>query len=415
MGLDPVPVEFEIVPGHAIYEVAAYGMPGHYSHWTFGRDYWRMKQRMDSGHGRLYEMVIDTDPAIAFLLDSNTPSAQKLVMTHVLGHADVFKNHALVRTGPKQFHHTLAAARERFADYAERYGADAVERILDHALSLEEQVAPEPIPPAANSRGSDPYDDLFDSPRAPANRRAPRFVLPSEDLLGFLARHSPVLEEWERDICQVVRLEGLYQAPKRQIKILHEGWATYCHQHLLAALPLSAGEQIETARVHSAVARPDPAHLNPYWFGWQLARVLVEDYGFSEARTIWMEETDASIVRNYLNADRIRRLDLYRYEWTPGEVRTAKGTLATWDAVRRETDAEAMAAALANSLAARPPVIEVTAVGADGTLELSHVADGTELDPEWTRMTLHAIADLWGTGVVLRDGKNSFRHREGNG
>lgn len=415
LGLDPIPVEFEIVPSHAIYEVAAYGMPGHFSHWTYGRDYWRMKQRMDSGYGRLYELVIDTDPAIAFLLESNTVAAQKLVMAHVLGHADIFKNHLLVRGGPKQFHHTLAAARERFAEYAQAYGTDTVEKVLDHALSLEDQVASETSRSETGSATSrrPPYEDLFDSfTPLPGPRRAPRYQLPTADLLGFVANHSPVLEEWERDICQVVRLEGLYQEPKRQIKILHEGWATYCHQILLPNLPLSAGEQIEAARIHSAVAQPDPLRLNPYWFGWQLARIMVEDFGFVRARQIWCEETDASLVRNYLDSERIRRLELYRYEWAPGEVRTTSGNLATWDAIRRETEMEDLRTALANALAARPPVIEVVAVHNDGRLELQHVPDGMELDPQWARLTLQAVADLWGTSVTLHDGKSTFSSDE---
>ncbi|MBX5467041.1 MAG: SpoVR family protein [Firmicutes bacterium] len=405
-GLDPVPVDFEIVPAHAIYELAAYGMPGHYSHWIYGRDYWRMKRRMDSGQGRLYEMVIDTDPAVAYLLDSNTVAAQKLVMAHVLGHADVFKNHLLLKDGPKQFHHTLAASRERFAQYAQEYGADAVEAVLDRALSIQDQVSaitprPEPQPrPQAPS----PYVDLWGAEAAPPRRRVPRYALPTPDLLGFLARESPILQPWERDILEVVRLEGLYHAPKRRVKILHEGWATYCHHHLLELMELSSGEAIEVSRVHAQVATPDPLRLNPYWFGWQFAESLVEEYGFKAARAIWMEETDAGLVRNYLDQERMRRLELYRYRWVPGEVRTPRGPLPTWDAVYEETEVEALRSALANALAAGPPEIQVVDVTPSGVLELRHTPDDSLLDPEWTQLTLEAIRDLWGGGVVLYDG-----------
>lgn len=405
-GIDPVPVDFEIVPAHAIYELAAYGMPGHYSHWIYGRDYWRMKQRMDRGHGRLYEMVIDTEPAIAYLLDSNTVAAQKLVMAHVLGHADLFKNHLLLKDGPKHFHHTLAASRERFAQYAREYGADAVEAILDRALSIQEQVAVEPqdrSEPAKPPSRPNPYLDLWGEETPAVRRRPPRYSLPTSDLLGFIARHSPVLQDWERDVLEVVRLEGLYHAPKRKVKILHEGWATYCHHHLLPRLELEPGEAIEVARVHAQVATPDPLRLNPYWFGWQFAESLVEEFGFARAREIWMEETDAGLVRNYLDPERVRRLQLYRYRWVQGEVRTPRGPLPTWDAIYEESDVEDLRAALANALAVGPPEIQVVDVGVNGVLELRHTPDDSQLDPEWTQLTLEAIRDLWGAGVVLYD------------
>ncbi|MDA8194017.1 MAG: SpoVR family protein [Thermaerobacter sp.] len=412
LGLDPVPIDFEIVPADAIYELASYGLPGHYGHWTFGRDYWRMKRQFEAGAGRLYEMIIETSPPVAYLLESNTMAAQKLVVAHCLGHADVFRHHVLAAQGGGQFHQTLAAAADRFAGYRTEYGALAVEVVLDRAMAIQGQVAVEPELTDANPATSGPVDayaDLWAKPaRADPPARPPRYRLPTADLLGFLARESPVLTAWERDICDVVRMEGLYHRPKRQIKIIHEGWATFCHQALLPQLPLSPGEQIEAARIHAQVARPDPLSLNPYWFGWRFLQGLVEDYGLLPARSRMMQESDASLVRNYLTPERVRALDLYHYRWNQGYVTTPQGGRAVWNAERQDDDPRELRDLLANALAERPPEVVVEMVDGDDRLVLRHSEDGTALDPEWAQLTLDGIRQLWGHPVLLHDGESLY-------
>src|SRR5436305_1858014 len=91
-GLDPYPVRFEVVPATVMYEVGSYALPGRYSHWTFGKAYHRMKTMYDFGLSKIYEVVINTNPSYGFLLETNSPVQNKLVMAHVLGHVDFFKN-----------------------------------------------------------------------------------------------------------------------------------------------------------------------------------------------------------------------------------------------------------------------------------------------------------------------------------
>ena len=91
-GLDPFPVRFEIVPASVMYEVGSYALPGRYSHWTFGKAYHRMKMMYDFGLSKIYEVVINSNPSYAFLLETNSPTQNKMVIAHVLGHIDFFKN-----------------------------------------------------------------------------------------------------------------------------------------------------------------------------------------------------------------------------------------------------------------------------------------------------------------------------------
>lgn len=412
LGIEPVPIDFEIVPADAIYELASYGLPGHYGHWTFGRDYWRMKQQFEQGAGRLYEMIIETDPPVAYLLESNTVAAQKLVVAHCLGHADVFRHHVLGGQGGGRFHQTLAAASDRFDRYRQEYGFQAVEEVMDRALTIQAQGADEPdVASAPSLEKHDPYHDLWPATRQPVVRPRTRYRLPTADLIGFLARESPVLEEWERDILEVVRLEGLYYRPKRQIKMIHEGWATFCHQILLPRLPLTAGEQIEAARIHAQVAWPHPVGINPYWFGWRFLQSLVDEYGLLDARARFMEETDASLVRNYLTSERIEAMDLFRYHWTPGFVATPQGARAVYNAERLASDPDTLRHQLANQLGEGPPEIVVLEVDSDGRLILNHSDDGTVLDAQWAQSTLEGIRQLWGHPVVLHDGEALYHAR----
>jgi len=405
-GITPQPIDFEIVPADAIYEMASYGMPGHFSHWTYGRDFWRMKQQFESGAGRLYEMIIDTVPPVAYLLESNTLAAQKLVVAHCLGHADLFRHHVLAKDQPKQFHQTLASAAERFDHYRQQYGPERLETVLDDALAIQSQVADESgwTPPHTVSTAADwPYHALW--PSGESGRPAPstRYRLPTADLLGFIARFSPVLAEWERDVLEVVRQEGLYYRPRRQIKMIHEGWATYCHQRLLAEVGLPPGEQIEAARIHAEVAWPHPLGVNPYWFGWRLIQLLVAERGLLSARAVLLEETDASLVRNYLTPEWMEALDLFEYRWTDGFLMTPEGPQAIYAAERQKMEPDLLRNRLANWLGERPPEIVVEMVDADDRLMLSHTDDGHPLDREWAQLTLEGIRRLWGHPVVLYD------------
>src|ERR1043166_1808405 len=141
-GLDPYPTNFEIVPATVMYEVGSYALPGRYSHWTFGKAYHRMKTMYDFGLSKIYEVVINTNPAYGFLLETNSPVQNKLVMAHVLGHVDFFKNNVYFSRTNRRMVETVSTHAGRMSEYEFRYGRKTVEHLLDAVLSIEEHIDP---------------------------------------------------------------------------------------------------------------------------------------------------------------------------------------------------------------------------------------------------------------------------------
>ena len=130
-GLDPYPVRFEVVPATVMYEIGSYALPGRYSHWTFGKAYHRMKTMYDFGLSKIYEVVINTNPSYGFLLETNSPVQNKLVMAHVLGHVDFFKNNVYFSKTNRRMVETVSAHSGRMGEYEFKYGRKTVERLLD--------------------------------------------------------------------------------------------------------------------------------------------------------------------------------------------------------------------------------------------------------------------------------------------
>ena len=141
-GLDPFPTRFEVVPATVMYEIGSYALPGRYSHWTFGKAYHRMKTMYDFGLSKIYEVVINTDPSYGFLLETNSPVQNKLVMAHVLGHVDFFKNNAYFSKTNRRMVETVSAHTGRMVEYEFKHGRKTVERFLDSVLSIEEHIDP---------------------------------------------------------------------------------------------------------------------------------------------------------------------------------------------------------------------------------------------------------------------------------
>ncbi|HTG17475.1 MAG TPA: SpoVR family protein, partial [Blastocatellia bacterium] len=141
-GLDPFPVRFEIVPSAVMYEVGSYALPGRYSHWTFGKAYHRMKTMYDFGLARIYEVVINSNPSYAFLLETNSPIQNKMVIAHVLGHVDFFKNSVYFSRTNRRMIDEAALHSRRMGEYEFKYGRKVVEQLLDAVLSIEEHIDP---------------------------------------------------------------------------------------------------------------------------------------------------------------------------------------------------------------------------------------------------------------------------------
>ena len=171
LGLDPFPIHFEIVPATVIYEIGSYALPGRYSHWSFGKAYHKMKLMYDLGLSKLYEVVINTNPAYAFLLEGNSLVQNKMIIAHVIAHVDFFKNNIYFsRTNRRMVDEAVTHA-ERIREYEFKYGRKTVEEFLDAVLSIQEHINPDlfireeraeaPEKPKTPAPKPGKYDDLF--------------------------------------------------------------------------------------------------------------------------------------------------------------------------------------------------------------------------------------------------------------
>ena len=405
-GLDPYPTHFEIVPASIMYEFGAYGLPGRFSHWTHGRAYHQMKTMYDYGLSKIYELVINTDPCYAFLMEANTPLENKLVVAHVLAHCDFFRHNAYFRRTNRQMVETASVNAERIRSYEFEHGTAAVERFLDAVLSIEEHVDPVEErghrPDGEKEAKSQPrataYDDMLAldrrlgpeaPPEPPARKRFP--VEPQRDLLGFLQQHTPHLEDWQRDVIAIVRQERLYFVPQMRTKILNEGWATLWHSRILRELELPDDEYSDFARLNASVAAPSRRSLNPYYVGMKLLE-FVERENLAPLMEIRQVESDVSFMRNYLTKEAVEELDLYLYEFEDG----------AWKVV--EKDWEKVRDGIVQSLTTYGiPYIVVEDGDYKGNRELylKHHFEGDALDVGYAEKTLAHVHAIWDRTVHL--------------
>ncbi len=245
-GLDFYPMRYEICPAEIIYTFGSYGMPTRFSHWSFGKQFHKMKLQYDLGLSKIYELVINSDPCYAFLLNTNSLIQNKLIVAHVLAHCDFFKNNIRFSNTKRDMVESMAATAERIAHYEHEYGKLEVEKFLDAILAIQEHIDPSLVRPKLSWSDSfddeqdehdqlprTPYDDLWrlDDRRKLSKERKkkkkPFPPQPEKDLLLFIEQYSRELEEWQRDILTMMREEMLYFWPQLETKIMNEGWASY--------------------------------------------------------------------------------------------------------------------------------------------------------------------------------------------
>src|SRR3954469_2800844 len=257
-GLDFYETVFEVIDADDLNEVAAYGgFPTRYPHWSFGMAYEELRKGYDYGLSKIYEMVINNDPCYAYLMRSNHTVDQKLVMSHVYGHCDFFKNNAYFAHTSRKMMDEMANHGTRIRRYAEKYGEDEVEAFVDRCMSIDDLIDIHSTairrrdevsrydfnPEKEDDEGkatrfkSKGYMDPYINPakalreeeeekRKLKEQQARNFPEePEKDVLLFLIRHAP-LKPWQRDILEIVRDEAYYFAPQGQTKVMNEGWAS---------------------------------------------------------------------------------------------------------------------------------------------------------------------------------------------
>jgi len=422
-GLDFYPMRFEICPADIIYTFGAYGMPTRFSHWSFGKQYHRMKLQYDLGLSKIYELVINSDPCYAFLLNTNSLVQNKMIVAHVLAHCDFFKNNIRFSNTRRDMVESMAATAERIKHYEEEFGMREVESFIDAVLSIEEHIDPTLIKPrkkeedenkkAKRSRRLGEYDDLLnldkkDEEKLPAvvTKRFPE--KPEKDLLLFIEEHSRELTDWQRDILTMLREEMLYFWPQLETKIMNEGWATYWHMRIMRELDLTSGESIEFAKLNANVIQPGGSQINPYYLGVKIFEDIERRYNNpdEEMRRLGVKpgsgrekifevrelESDQSFIRNYLTKELVEEEDLFLYKREGNEVRV---TNKDFEKIRDEI--------VQSRVNGGFPVIVVE--DGDymkaGELYLKHLYEGIPLDTNHLEKVLPYIYQLWGRTVHL--------------
>ncbi len=420
-GLDCFPQEFELCDQEAMLGYMAYhGMPAHYPHWSYGKAFEQIKTMYDYGvQGLPYEMVINSDPCLAYLMRDNSLCLQVLTIAHVYGHNDFFKNNFTFRTAtdPRQ---TLASFKAR-ADRVRRYiedpsiGAEAVERLLDaaHALAFNRRrniairkASEEEQRRTAIERARprpDPFAHLH-PPTRPEEPQLDRIPLePEEDILLFIRDHNRHLAEWQRDILTIVDEEARYFLPQMETKIMNEGWASFWHHRIMHALDLPEPLHLEFLVRHNQVICPHPGGLNPYHIGFLVWRDIERRFGgegSAEAReklfAVRESERDVSFLRRFLTLDLMRELDLFTYR-PRGEhlVVTKVSDEENWQEVK--------AALLRQVGTGTLPVIRILDADYHGrrALYLRHEHDGRDLEMTHAEKTMGYLRELWGQDVHL--------------
>ena len=305
-GLDFYDTVFEVLDYDELSEIAALGgFPTRYPHWRFGMEYEQLSKGYRYGLQKIYEMVINNDPCYAYLLRCNQRVDQKLVMAHVYGHNDFFKNNIWFgRTNRKMMDET-ANHGNRIRSWMERHGEDTVEEFIDSCLSLENLIdihspfikrreskdrydfAPDEQDQAGGTKfQSKDYMDSYMNPPAALKEEArlaevdrqkakPFPEQPERDVLLFLLEHAP-LKPWQRDVLDIIRQEAYYFAPQGQTKIMNEGWASYWHSTIMTTRTLDPSELVDYADHHSGTMATQPGRLNPYKLGIELFRDIEE-------------------------------------------------------------------------------------------------------------------------------------------
>ena len=372
LGFDPLPTHFEVVPASVVYEVAAYGLPGRFTHWSHGKAYHLLKTRHDYGLHRIYELVIHADPCQALLLESNTLLENLFVAAHVAGHADFFRHNVFFRRAGRDMAALAAVHAERVRRYESDHGVEAVERVLDAALALEPH--------------TDPW--LRDPDAVPPLRPEE----PCEDVLLFLQHHAPELADWERDLLAMVRAERLYFWPLVRTKVMNEGWACIAHTRILRRLELSDGDYMEFARLHAGIQAASPFAFNPYAVGYHVWERILATCGWDEARLILETEDDVAFLRNHLDRQVVEACDLFVY--------ARQGD--RWVVVEDDWEAIRDLLVLSRVRGGFPLIVVVDGDHRGrGELLLRHVFDGRELDLDEARRALAHVERLWRRPVYL--------------
>ena len=306
-GLDTYPNQIEIISSEQMMDAyASSGMPINYNHWSFGKRFISTENNYRRGHmGLAYEIVINSNPCIAYLMEENSTAMQALVIAHAcFGHNSFFKNNYLFQTwtDAESIIDYLVFTKKFIADCEERYGVEEVELILDscHALmnqGIDRYKRPYPISVEEEKRRQSEREKILQQQVNELWKTIPTKIEdedqsltpqfpsePQENLLYFMEKNAPLLEPWQREIIRIVRKIAQYLYPQQQTKVMNEGWACFWHFHILHELYreelVTDGFMLEFLQHHTNVIYQPPYNspyftgINPYTMGFGMMQDL---------------------------------------------------------------------------------------------------------------------------------------------
>jgi stage V sporulation protein R len=292
-GLDTYPNQIEVISSEQMMDAyASVGMPLGYNHWSYGKQFLNVQQSYNRGQmGLAYEIVINSNPCIAYLMEENTMMMQALVIAHACyGHNSFFKGNYLFRawTDASSIIDYLVFAKQYIAQCEEKHGVEAVEATLDscHALmnygvdrykrpypisAQEEQMRQKEREEYLQRQINDLWRTIPVDEQDKKSKKVTRFPdEPQENLLYFIEKKAPLLEPWQREILRIVRKIAQYFYPQRQTQVMNEGWATFWHYHLINTLYdrnlVTEGFMLEFMQSHTSVIY-QPSYDSPYYNG----------------------------------------------------------------------------------------------------------------------------------------------------
>jgi stage V sporulation protein R len=460
-GLDFYDTIFELVEFDELNEAAAYtGFPTRYPHWRFGMEYEGLSTGYQWGLQKIYEMVINNDPSYAYLMNSNNVVDQKLVIAHVFGHVDFFKNNLWFSHTNRKMMDEIANHATRIRRYADKYGAEKVEEFLDWCLSIENLIDPHSVQIKRRDDNFNlHFDDEEDEEKTVRKLRSkeymdefinpPDFIdsqkekierekqksknfpeNPERDVLRFLIGYAQI-ENWQRDILSIVREESYYFSPQAMTKIINEGWASFWHSKIMTEKVVDASEVIDYADHFSGTLATSPGRINPYKLGYELLKDVEERWNkgkfgkeyeecddhqelehWDRKLGLGMEKifevrklyNDVTFIDEFLTPEFVRKQKMFTYEYNR---RTGMYEIAnrSFEEIKRK-----LLFGLTNL---GQPFVHVTDGNYKnrGELYLTHQYEGIDLDLRAALDTLRNVQRIWGRPVVLETVENRHRKR----
>lgn len=452
-GLDLFTSCYEVLDYDEINMVAAYcGFPRRYPHWKWGMEYERLAKSYEYGMSKIYEMVINNDPCYAYLLESNAFIDQKLVMCHVSGHNDFFKNNFSFSPTNRKMIDEMANHASRIRRYMDWYGVDEVEGFIDKVLSIENLIDVHSLYTKSGKLiGSDTDDvkgmqdeevqllptkkeymehylnpeSVVKEKKARAKEKAKKkkqFPLaPERDIMAFLMRHAP-LSRWQRDVMDMLHSEAIYFVPQAMTKIMNEGWASYWHAKLMTEKVMDPDEMVDFADRHSGVVQMQEKQLNPYRLGIELFRDIEDRWnkgcfgsewdtcdtmadrgtwdkklGLGQEKIFQVRKiySDVTFVDEFFTLEFCKRSGFFAYEY---DRKKREYSVSSRDFTQVK---QKILQGLTNL---GQPIIRVEDANFENRTELllSHEHDGVDLDMGYGKETLKNIYGIWTRPVHIQ-------------